>query len=171
MEEHGGFPGYYLALSTLAFYPWSALVPAAVWGAWTRRKTRPELGLLLGWMIGPWLFLECLPTRMVHYFLPAYPACVLLVAWMVEAIAAEEVSLRRWPLGRLGLSVMGGIGIAGTVGLLAAAVTVPGPLRIPLAMLSLLVGTGTMRVCSGFTKGRRGRPALELGRSWGCSSW
>ena len=28
MEAHGGFPGYYPIVSILAFYPWSALVPA-----------------------------------------------------------------------------------------------------------------------------------------------
>ncbi len=33
MEEHGGFPGYYLSLSIVAYYPWSALIPAAVWGS------------------------------------------------------------------------------------------------------------------------------------------
>ncbi len=31
MEQHGAFPGYYLALSILAFYPWSVLIPAAIW--------------------------------------------------------------------------------------------------------------------------------------------
>ena len=97
-------------LSALAFYPWSALVPAAVWGAWTRRKTDPDFGFLLGWVIGPWILLECLPTRLIHYYLPAYPGLCLLVAWMVEAVAAEEVTLRRWPLGRLGLGLLAGSG-------------------------------------------------------------
>lgn len=166
MEEHGGFPCYYLVLSTLAFYPWSALVPAAAWGAWTQRKTRTDLGLLLGWVIGPWLLLECLPTRLLHYYLPAYPVCALLVAWMVEAIAGEEVTLRRWPLGRLGLSAMGGLGIAGTVGLLAAAVTLPGPLRLPLALLSLLVGTGTLTGMLRLHEGATLRAVLELGAIW-----
>ena len=166
MEEHGGFPGYYLALSTVAFFPWSALVPAAIWGAWTRRKTRIELGLLLGWVVGPWLLLECLPTRLLHYYLPAYPACALLIAWMVEAIAGEEVTLRRWALGRLGLNMMGGIGIAGTVGLLAAAVTVPGPLRLPLAILSLLIGLGTLNGMLRLHEGATRRGVLGLGATW-----
>src|SRR5208337_1309131 len=135
MEEHGGFPGYYLSLSALAFYPWSVLVPAAVWGAWTRRKTNPDFGFLLGWVIGPRLF---------HYFLPAYPACALLAAWMVEAVAGEGVTLRRWPMGRLGLSLLGGIGIAGAIVLLAAAVTLQAPLRLPLALLAVVLGAGTL---------------------------
>ena len=103
---------------------------------------------------------------MLHYCLPAYPACALLVAWMVETVAAEEVSLRRWPLGRLGLGVLGGIGIGGTVGLLAAAVTLPGSLRLPLALLSLLVGTGTLTGMLRLHEGASRRAALELGAIW-----
>ena len=160
------FPAITSPSPRFAFYPWSALVPAAVWGAWTRRRTRAELPLLLGWVIGPWLLLECLPTRLLHYYLPAYPACALLVAWMVETVAAEEVSLRRWPLGRLGLGVLGGIGIGGTVGLLAAAVTLPGSLRLPLALLSLLVGTGTLTGMLRLHEGASRRAALELGAIW-----
>ena len=36
MEDHGGFPGYYLATSLGTFYPWSALLPAAL-----RRRLGP----------------------------------------------------------------------------------------------------------------------------------
>ena len=41
MEAHGGFPGYYPVVSALVFYPWSALLPAAMVGAWARRKADP----------------------------------------------------------------------------------------------------------------------------------
>ncbi len=73
MEAHGGFPGYYPVVSALVFYPWSALVPAAVVGAWMRRKSDPNLGFLLGWAIGPLLLLECFRTKLIHYYLPAIP--------------------------------------------------------------------------------------------------
>ena len=132
MEEHGGFPGYYAVVSMLTFYPWSALVPAAVVAAWKRRKTHPDLAFLLSWVIGPWVFLECLPTRLIHYYLPAFPACALLAAWLVEAVTAEDVTLRRWPLGRLGLGLLAGIGITTAVCLLAAAPLAPAYLRPPL---------------------------------------
>jgi len=166
MEEHGGFPGYYLSLSALAFYPWSVLVPAAVWGAWTRRKTNPDFGFLLGWVIGPWFFLECLPTRLLHYFLPAYPACALLAAWMVEAVAGEGVTLRRWPLGRLGLSLLGGIGIAGAIVLLAAAVTLPAPLRLPLTLLAVVLGAGTLTGMLWLHRGLTSQAGIGLGVTW-----
>ncbi len=42
MEAHGGFPGYYPVVSALVFYPWSALLPAALVGAWMRRKSDPN---------------------------------------------------------------------------------------------------------------------------------
>jgi 4-amino-4-deoxy-L-arabinose transferase-like glycosyltransferase len=166
MEHHGGFPGYYLSLSALAFYPWSVLVPAAIWGAWARRRTNPDFGFLLGWVIAPWFFLECLPTRLLHYFLPAYPACALLTAWMLEAVAGEDVTLRRWPLGRLGLGLLGGIGIAGTVVLLAAAVTLPVPLRLPLAFLAVILGAGTLTAMLWLHRGLTRKAGIGLGLTW-----
>ena len=152
----------------LAFFPWSALVPAAVWGAWQRRRTSPELCFLLGWVIGPWLFLECLPTRMVHYFLPALPACALLVAWMVESIEEEEVTLRRWPLGRLGLNLLGGIGITGTVGSAGGSLwSSPVRLRLPLLILALVTGAGTMLAMLWLHQGATRRAALGLAATFG----
>ena len=101
MEQHGGFPGYYPATTLLAFYPWSALLPAALVAGFVRRKKDPTLGFLLGWAIGPMILLECVRTKLVHYYLPAYPACALLVASLVTSVADSERNLRRWPLGRL----------------------------------------------------------------------
>src|SRR5262249_7640380 len=48
METHGGFPGYYIVGTLLFFYPWSALLPPAVLGAWHRRKSSPAFGFMLG---------------------------------------------------------------------------------------------------------------------------
>jgi 4-amino-4-deoxy-L-arabinose transferase-like glycosyltransferase len=121
---------------------------------------------LLGWVIGPWFFLECLPTRLLHYFLPAYPACALLAAWMVEAVAGENVTLRRWPLGRLGLGLLGGIGIAGTIVLLAAAVTLPVLLRLPVALLAVVLGAGTMTGMLWLHRGSTRKAGIGLGVSW-----
>ena len=75
IEEHGGFPGYYVVLSLLTFYPWSGLLPAALHGGWSRRRSDPAFGFLLGWIVGPLVFLELVRTKLIHYYLPAYPAC------------------------------------------------------------------------------------------------
>ena len=50
IEEHGGFPGYYVVLSVLTFYPWSGLVPARFTaagrgGGATRRLASCSAGL------------------------------------------------------------------------------------------------------------------------------
>ncbi|HMB07314.1 MAG TPA: glycosyltransferase family 39 protein [Isosphaeraceae bacterium] len=144
MEEHGGFPGYYLITTLGTFHPWSALLPAAVLGAWTRRRSRPAFGFLLGWALGPLVLLEGVRTKMVHYYLPAYPACALLAAWLVLAVAREEVTIRRWPLGRLSLGLLGGVAIGATVGLIAAAVVLPAPVRWPCLIIALTIALGTL---------------------------
>ncbi len=72
MEAHGGFPGYYPVVSAVVFYPWSALLPAAVVGACVRRRSDPALGYLLGWTFGPMILLECFRTKLIHYYLPAF---------------------------------------------------------------------------------------------------
>ncbi len=114
MEAHGGFPGYYPVVSALVFYPGRR---------WCRRPSPApgcaaspirNLGFLLGWAIGPLLLLECFRTKLIHYYLPAFPACALLVAWLVLSVTAEGVNIRRRPLGRLAMALLVGIGLAGT---------------------------------------------------------
>jgi 4-amino-4-deoxy-L-arabinose transferase-like glycosyltransferase len=166
VEEHGGFPGYYLALSILAMYPWSVLMPAAAWAAWRRRKSHAELAFLLGWAVGPWIFLECLPTRLLHYYFPAYPAWALLAAWLVESVASEDTSLRRWPLGRLGMGLLGGIGLAGTIVTMAGAIALAGPLRAPLAAQSFLLAAGTLAGMLWLHQGLTRQAAVALGVAW-----
>jgi 4-amino-4-deoxy-L-arabinose transferase-like glycosyltransferase len=166
VEQHGAFPGYYIVTSLATFHPWSALLPAAIWGAWTRRRARPDLAFLLGWIVGPLILLECVRTKLVHYYLPAYPACALLVAWLIEAVAAEEVNLRRWMLGRLSLGLLGGVGIGATAVLGAAAVAVPGPTRWPCVALALVLGTGTLIGLERFHNGATRRAAATLIAAW-----
>jgi 4-amino-4-deoxy-L-arabinose transferase-like glycosyltransferase len=140
IEEHGGFPGYYLVFGMMAFFPWSSFLPAAVWAAWKQRKSRPEFGSLLGWIVGPLVLLECVRTKLIHYYLPCLPACAMLVAWLVEAVARDVKSLRRWPLGSVGIGLLVGFGFVATATLLAGVVVFPGPLKWPaLAMAVVLV--------------------------------
>ncbi|APW63189.1 ArnT family glycosyltransferase [Paludisphaera borealis] len=144
MEQHGAFPGYYAALSLLVFFPWSCLVPMAVLGAWRRRKVDRNLGFLLAWVVGPMILLECVQTKLIHYYLPAYPACALLAAWVVVAASREEVTLRRWTLGRLGQGLIAGIGLTVGVGMTAAAIVVSARLRLPLITCGAVVSLGTL---------------------------
>jgi 4-amino-4-deoxy-L-arabinose transferase-like glycosyltransferase len=166
MEAHGGFPGYYPVVSLLAFYPWSALVPAAVVGAWQRRKSDPNLGFLLGWVFGPLVLLECFRTKLIHYYLPAFPACALLTAWLVLQVAVEGVNIRRKPLGRLAIALLVGIGLVGIVLLVAAATMVESQFAPPILLLALVLGVGTLLGMSSFQRGESQRAAYALAATW-----
>ena len=169
MEQHGGFPGYYPVTSLLAFYPWSALLPAALVAAIARRRGNPALGFALGWAVGPMVFLECVRTKLVHYYLPAYPACAMLVAWLVVAVAQSERSLWRWPLGRLGHGVLVGVGVTVVVAALAGVVVAPWLVRLPCLALAIVVGAGTALAAEALRSGRTERGALTLAGTWAAS--
>ena len=144
MEEHGGFPGYYPVFTLLTFYPWSALVPAALLAAWSRRKAAPELGFLMGWAIGPLVVLELFKTKMIHYYLPALPALAILTAWFLAQVSTgDALTIRRWRLGGLAISLLGGVGLTMAIGLLASLALLPAEMRwsISLMVLALVVGT------------------------------
>jgi 4-amino-4-deoxy-L-arabinose transferase-like glycosyltransferase len=166
IEEHGGFPGYYVVLSLLTFYPWSALLPPALFGAWSRRGGSPALGFLLGWIFGPLLFLELVRTKLIHYYLPAYPACALLVAWLIVTLVGEEVALRRWSLGRLGLGLLNALGIGTVVALIAAACVVDAPVRWPCLVLALVLAAGTLSAALSLYRGATERGVARLLATW-----
>jgi len=168
MEQHGAPPGFYVAASVLVFFPWSCLGPMAILGAWRRRKQDATLAFLLGWVIGPLILLECVQTKMIHYYLPSYPALALLAAWMILSVVREEVTLRRWTLGRLGQGMLGGIGLTVGVGLTASAVMAPASLRAPLIVCGLVVGLGTLAGMLWLHRGETEKGTLGLAAvMWG----
>lgn len=176
MEEHGGFPGYYLATTLATFFPWSALLPAALIGAWTRRKTSSDLGFLLGWAIGPLLVLEPIRTKLIHYYLPGIPALALLVGWLIEAVARDVASLRRWPGGRLAMGMLGGLAVAATAALIAGSFLVPMAMRWPLRTLAVVLAAGTLGALARFHRGSPIAGAKILIACWavialGFSGW
>jgi 4-amino-4-deoxy-L-arabinose transferase-like glycosyltransferase len=166
VEQHGGFPGYYLLATLLLFHPWAGLLPAAFHAAFSRRKSNPDFGFLLGWVVGPLILLECVRTKLVHYYLPAYPACALLAAWAVEAVIRDGVNLRRWPLGRLGLNLFGGVGIGLTVAFVAGAVVFPAGLRAPSLATALVIGSGTLWGLIRFHRAETDRAVAGLAATW-----
>jgi 4-amino-4-deoxy-L-arabinose transferase-like glycosyltransferase len=166
IEQHGAFPGYYVLTSLLTFHPWSALLPAALYAAWARRKSDPTFGFLLGWVVGPLLLLEVVKTKLVHYYLPAYPACALLVAWAVGQVSVEGVNLRRWPLGRLSLGLFGGVGLGVAATLAAGAVVVPAPLRWPLVLTAAVIASGTLAGLLRLQRAETVRAVLGLAATW-----
>jgi 4-amino-4-deoxy-L-arabinose transferase-like glycosyltransferase len=167
MENHGGFPGYYPVLALGMFYPWSVLLPAAIVAGWSRRRTTPAAGFLLGWIVAPWLILECFKTKLIHYYLPCFPACSLLVAWLVVDVARQGGSLREWPLGRLGTRLLGVIGFGGALILVGACVVVaPWPLVLPGLAIALVLFSGTLLARVGLEQRRPMVAARGLIATW-----
>jgi 4-amino-4-deoxy-L-arabinose transferase-like glycosyltransferase len=166
MEAHGGFPGYYPVLASVVFYPWSALLPAAIAGAWARRRLDPSLSYLLGWTVGPLILLECFRTKLIHYYLPAFPSCALLVAWLVVTLEAEGANIRRWPLGRLSMVMLvaAGVGLAAT--LMAGAAILANGVSGPLLILAGITVAGTLWGIAKFRAGAEERAVMAMAGCW-----
>ncbi len=92
-ESHGAWPGYYLALATLSFWPAILFVLPGIGGA-IRRLTEPATRFLLAWAGANWLMFEVVPTKLPHYVLPAYPALAMLAALWV--LTPREPNAPRW---------------------------------------------------------------------------
>ncbi|MDG3004310.1 ArnT family glycosyltransferase [Paludisphaera mucosa] len=167
MEEHGSIPGYYALMSTALFFPWSCLAPMALLAAWRRRKVDANLAYLMAWVVGPMILLECVRTKLIHYYLPAYPACALLAAWVIKSVDRQEVTLRRWPLGKLAQGMIAGIGVAAGVGMAASSVTAPAGVGLPLVACGLVLGLGTAAGLLQLHRGRAWRGAYGLAAAAG----
>lgn len=156
LEEHGGFPGYYVVVGGATLLPWAALFPAALASAWNRRRETPAAGFAIGWAIGPLIFLELVRTKLIHYYLPAVPALAILVAWLLDRILASPAEVR---MPRLLAAARRTIAIGSAVvaiGLAAAAFAVlPGPMRAPALVMAATVGAGGFVI---LREAKAGRP-------------
>lgn len=83
-ESHGAPPGYHLLVLTLGLWPATLLVaPGLAIGLGALRKPFDDreaggLRFLLAWLLPSWLVFELIPTKLVHYTLPLYPALALM---------------------------------------------------------------------------------------------
>lgn len=82
-EGHAGPFGYHTLLAPLLSFPATLLLPAALVVGWTKRD-EPGVRFALCWLIPTWLMFELLPTKLVHYELPAYGALAMLMAAAVR---------------------------------------------------------------------------------------
>ncbi|WP_114859105.1 ArnT family glycosyltransferase [Azospirillum brasilense] len=112
-EAKGLPPGYYLGTFWVTFAPWSFLALLAVPWAWRHRKgggpVADAVRFCGAWIIPSWLVFEAVPTKLLHYTLPVFPAIAILTA-----AAAREHFLRRADAPRWGLfsvaTVLGAVG-------------------------------------------------------------
>lgn len=147
LENHRGFPGYYLITLLGVMAPWAWLLPWSLKEHWARFRVDRRLRFLLCWAVGTLVLFEMVRTKLVHYYLPAYPALAL---WLASAVVgrfdARMLGARRldWHLW-LGL-YLGGL-VAGT-GIVGFAVTMlPAPAAVPMAVVGITLGVGL--VCAG----------------------
>lgn len=99
-EGHGVFPGFYLLIAPLLFFPATLMLPAALSTGWSRRA-EPAIRFLICWLVPAWLIFELTPTKLPHYNLPTFGALALLAA----------AALTR-PVGKLSRQVGAGLTIA-----------------------------------------------------------
>ncbi|QDU64563.1 Undecaprenyl phosphate-alpha-4-amino-4-deoxy-L-arabinose arabinosyl transferase [Planctomycetes bacterium Pan216] len=110
LEGHRGFPGFYVLTLLGLMFPWAILLPWSIKRHWQQFRVDPRLAFLACWTVGPLLMFELVKTKLVHYYLPAYPALALIVASALVGRFAGRTGLSAFPA-RLGhLLVAGGIG-------------------------------------------------------------
>lgn len=132
MESHGGFPGFYLLTALIVCFPWFSTAVAAVRRRLSERLEAGPTLFLLAWALGPLVVLETVQTRMVHYWLPAYPALVLLAVGFLRSTSDP------WSRTRTGLHLLGGLGLAAVPVLPAVGVGIP-EFEAPAVAMSLFM--------------------------------
>ena len=118
-ETHGAWPGYYLLLCSLSFWPAILFVLPALGAAW-RQRAEPAIRFLLVWAGACWAMFELVPTKLPHYILPVYPALAILAA--LWALAPREPSSRWEPVLRWTAAVQFALGAGALV---AATIVLP----------------------------------------------
>jgi len=83
-ESHGAWPGYYLLLATATLFPASLFLFPSLF-AIVKEKKNAAVRFCLAWILPNWLLLELVPTKLMHYILPLYPALTLLIADQLTA--------------------------------------------------------------------------------------
>uniref|UniRef100_B0T0Z4 Glycosyl transferase family 39 n=1 Tax=Caulobacter sp. (strain K31) TaxID=366602 RepID=B0T0Z4_CAUSK len=137
-ESHGAPFGSYALAAFLLVFPATLLLPAGLAQGWTQRKDA-GIRFALCWLIPTWLVFEILPTKLVHYTLPAVPALAMLMA----------AALRR-PLGGISraigavLSTLAGVLLAGLVGYLYSAHGDPSDLPVTILTALLFLAAGVV---------------------------
>ncbi|HET7085247.1 MAG TPA: glycosyltransferase family 39 protein [Rhizomicrobium sp.] len=95
-ESHGGWPGYYLLLSGLSFWPAILFVLPGVALAVSRRG-EPPVRFLLAWAGAWWLVVELVPTKLPHYVIHAFPALAILAAmFLLDSRPVKFLTPARW---------------------------------------------------------------------------
>lgn len=149
-EGHFAPPGAHLLLLSFLIFPATYALPFAVRLGWrAARAPRNDavydsIRFLLAWIVPSFLVFELMPTKLVHYTLPLYPAIALLAGAGMVAAFRERWGL--WHAAGVALFALAG---AALVGLWAYGGTfIPGDSDSNLrrAIASALIGGGVLIV-------------------------
>ncbi|MGD2131713.1 MAG: glycosyltransferase family 39 protein, partial [Maricaulaceae bacterium] len=96
-ESHNGWIGYHATFLAFLIFPGTLfLVPGL--GLLVNAFVKPfadreaaGLRFLGAWAIPSWIVFELLPTKLIHYVLPLYPALALIAGAAVSAIALRRI--------------------------------------------------------------------------------
>lgn len=95
-EGKGLPPGYYLGTFWVTFAPWSLLALLAVPWTWARRRL-DAVRFCIAWIVPSWLVFEAVPTKLLHYTLPVFPAiAALAAAALLDNFDRSRERPRRW---------------------------------------------------------------------------
>jgi 4-amino-4-deoxy-L-arabinose transferase-like glycosyltransferase len=95
-EGKGLPPGYYLGTFWVTFAPWSLLALLAVPWVWARRRL-DAVRFCIAWIIPSWLVFEAVPTKLLHYTLPVFPAiAAVAAAALIDGFDRSREKPRRW---------------------------------------------------------------------------
>ncbi len=95
-EGKGLPPGYYLSTFWVTFAPWSLLALLAVPWVWARRRL-DAVRFCIAWIVPSWLVFEGVPTKLLHYTLPVFPAiAALAAAALIDNFDRSRERPRRW---------------------------------------------------------------------------
>lgn len=143
LENHSGFPGYYLVTLLGVMAPWAWLLPWSVQRHWSDLFRDRRLIFLFGWGVGTLLLFELVRTKLVHYYLPAYPALALFLASALVGttnprwiLPARHLDPRLGPI----LSLIGPALAASALGL--ALFRFPTEAVLPTAIVVICLGGG-----------------------------
>jgi len=94
-EGKGLPPGYYLGTFWITFAPWSFLTLLALPWVWARRN-EAAVRFCVAWIVPTWVVFEAVPTKLLHYTSPTFPAIAMLTAAAaLDAFGRTEERPRR----------------------------------------------------------------------------
>jgi 4-amino-4-deoxy-L-arabinose transferase-like glycosyltransferase len=110
-EGKGAPPGSYLTMLWVAFWPATPLLVLSLPMIW-RKRWEPATRFCLAWALPVWVLYELIPTKLIHYTLPVFPALALLA---VGHLPAAFASAGRWVSGFAAVAVLPGLGLGAAI--------------------------------------------------------